>query len=120
MGCGVWVGVGGGWCAGGLMEGAGVGAAGRRGRGAQGAVLAGTSAGASAMGGIMMVRGASRETHRIGDLQMAAGLALLPGLIIDQHFAERGRYGRLMSMVATSPSLMGIGIDEDTLSPSAP
>lgn len=80
----------------------------------QGAVLAGTSAGASAMGGIMMVRGASRETHRIGDLQMAAGLALLPGLIIDQHFAERGRIGRLLGAVAHNPRLLGVGVDEDT------
>jgi cyanophycinase len=79
-----------------------------------GAVLAGTSAGASAMGGIMMVRGASRETHRIGDLQMAAGLALLPGLIIDQHFAERGRIGRLLGAVAHNPRLLGVGVDENT------
>mgnify|MGYP002779475443 CR=1 FL=1 len=79
-----------------------------------GGVLAGTSAGASAMGEVMMVRGAGLETHRIGDLQMAAGLGLLPDMIIDQHFAERGRIGRLLGAVAHNPRMLGVGVDEDT------
>jgi cyanophycinase len=79
-----------------------------------GGVLAGTSAGASVMSDTMMVRGASAETHRIGDLQMAPGLGLLRDTIIDQHFAERGRIGRLLGAVAQSPRVLGIGIDEDT------
>jgi cyanophycinase len=45
---------------------------------------------------------------------MAPGLALLPGVIIDQHFAERGRMGRLVGAVAQNPRLLGIGIDENT------
>ena len=79
-----------------------------------GGVLAGTSAGASVMSDTMMVRGASSETHRIGDLQMAPGLGLVRDAIIDQHFAERGRIGRLLGAVAQSPRVLGVGIDEDT------
>src|SRR5579884_2632830 len=61
----------------------------------EGGVIAGTSAGASALAEIMMVRGASGESNRIGDLHMAPGLSLISDVIIDQHFAERGRIGRL-------------------------
>lgn len=80
----------------------------------KGGVLAGTSAGASVMSDTMMVRGASAETHRIGDLRMAPGLGLVRDVIIDQHFAERGRIGRLLGAVAQSPRVLGVGIDEDT------
>jgi cyanophycinase len=80
----------------------------------RGGVLAGTSAGASVMSDTMMVRGASAETHRIGDLRMAPGLGLVRDVIIDQHFAERGRIGRLLGAVAQSPRVLGVGIDEDT------
>jgi cyanophycinase len=79
-----------------------------------GGVIAGTSAGASAMCETMLVRGTAQETHRIGDLMMAPGLGLIPGVIIDQHFAERGRMGRLLGAVALNPRILGIGIDEDT------
>lgn len=79
-----------------------------------GGLLAGTSAGASVMSDTMMVRGSSAETHRIGDLQMSPGLGLVRDTIIDQHFAERGRIGRLLGAVAQSPRVLGIGIDEDT------
>jgi cyanophycinase len=81
---------------------------------ARGGVLAGTSAGASAMSDTMLVRGSSAESHRIGDLQMAPGLGLIRDVIIDQHFAERGRIGRLLGAVAHSPRVLGVGVDEDT------
>ena len=81
---------------------------------ANGGVIAGTSAGASVMSDTMLVRGSSAETHRIGDLHMAAGLGLIHDVIIDQHFAERGRIGRLLGAVAQNPRILGIGIDEDT------
>ena len=81
---------------------------------AQGGVVAGTSAGASVMSDTMLVRGTSSETHRVGDLDMAAGLGLVHGVIIDQHFAERGRIGRLLGAVAQNPRVLGIGIDENT------
>ncbi len=80
----------------------------------RGGVLAGTSAGASVMSDAMLVRGPSRESYRIGDLDMAPGLGLLRDVVIDQHFAERGRIGRLIGAVAHSPRVLGIGIDEDT------
>jgi cyanophycinase len=79
-----------------------------------GGLLAGTSAGASVMSDTMMVRGTSAETHRLGDLQLAPGLGLVRDTIIDQHFAERGRIGRLLGAVAQSPRVLGVGIDEDT------
>ncbi len=80
----------------------------------RGAVIAGTSAGASAMAAHMMAFGRSGESPKNRMAQMAAGLGLLNGVVIDQHFAERGRFGRLMAVVAYSPSLIGIGLDEDT------
>jgi cyanophycinase len=81
---------------------------------ARGGVIAGTSAGASVMSDTMLVRGTSSESHRIGDLHMAPGLGLIRDVIIDQHFAERGRFGRLFGAVAQNPRVLGIGIDEDT------
>ncbi|MBY3348465.1 cyanophycinase [Rhizobium laguerreae] len=81
---------------------------------ANGGVIAGTSAGASAMSDTMLVRGSNASSFRIGDLSMAPGLGLLPNVIIDQHFAERGRIGRLIGAVSQNPRVLGIGIDEDT------
>lgn len=80
----------------------------------RGGVLAGTSAGASVMSDTMLVRGASAESYRIGELHMAPGLGLIRDVIIDQHFAERGRIGRLLGAVAHSPRVLGVGIDENT------
>lgn len=80
----------------------------------QGGVIAGTSAGASAMSEIMLVRGQNAASFRIGDLRTASGLGLLPNVIIDQHFAERGRIGRLIGAVSLNPRVLGIGIDENT------
>ena len=80
----------------------------------KGGIVAGTSAGASVMSETMLVKGTSSETHRIGDLHMAPGLGLVQDAIIDQHFAERGRFGRLIGAVAQNPRVLGLGIDEDT------
>jgi cyanophycinase len=80
----------------------------------RGGVIAGTSAGASVLSETMLVKGTSEETHRIGDLRMAPGLGLIRDVIIDQHFAERGRFGRLIGAVAHNPRSLGIGVDEDT------
>ncbi len=79
-----------------------------------GGLIAGTSAGASVMCETMLVRGTARESYKIGDLHMAPGLGLIKDAIIDQHFAERGRMGRLLGAVAQNPRVLGIGIDEDT------
>jgi cyanophycinase len=79
-----------------------------------GAVVAGTSAGASAMSSHMIAFGASGATPKQRMAQIAAGLGLLPGVIVDQHFQQRNRLGRLLSLIAQNPSLLGLGIDEDT------
>jgi cyanophycinase len=79
-----------------------------------GAVVAGTSAGASAMSTHMVAFGASGATPKQRMFQMAAGLGLLPGVIVDQHFEQRNRLGRLLAIISQNPSLLGIGIDEDT------
>jgi len=80
----------------------------------RGAVLAGTSAGASAMASHMVAFGQSGSTPKNRMVQLAAGLGILPGVVIDQHFEQRGRIGRLLALVAQSPALLGLGLDEDT------
>jgi cyanophycinase len=62
----------------------------------------------------MLVKGTSGESHKIGDLHMAPGLGLVRDVILDQHFAERGRFGRLLGAEAQNPKNLGLGIDEDT------
>lgn len=79
-----------------------------------GGVIAGTSAGATAIGETMLVAGQSRNSFRLGDLHLAPGLGLIRNVIIDQHFAQRGRIGRLLGAVAQNPRMLGLGIDEDT------
>jgi cyanophycinase len=79
-----------------------------------GAVVAGTSAGASAMSSHMIAFGASGATPKHRMAQISAGLGLLPGVIVDQHFQQRNRLGRLLSVIAQNPSLLGLGVDEDT------
>jgi len=80
----------------------------------EGGVIAGTSAGASMMSEIMVVEGKDDEAPRKCTLKMAPGMGLLAGVIIDQHFNQRGRIGRLLAAVAQNPNVLGIGIDEDT------
>jgi cyanophycinase len=80
----------------------------------RGVVIAGTSAGASALAGHMVAFGNAGPTPKNRMVQLSAGLGILQGLVVDQHFGERGRIGRLLALVAQSPSLLGVGIDEDT------
>lgn len=80
----------------------------------RGAVVAGTSAGASVLSQFMISMGDEGITPRQRAGQLTAGLGLLPRVILDQHFAQRTRYARLLSLVAGSPSLVGLGVDEDT------
>ena len=79
-----------------------------------GAIVAGTSAGASAISSHMVAFGTSGASPKQRMTQMSAGLGLLPGVVIDQHFEQRNRFGRLMALIAQSPALLGIGVDEDT------
>jgi cyanophycinase len=79
-----------------------------------GGTIAGTSAGAAAMSETMVAASPKHETPTLEALNMAAGLDFLHGVVIDSHFAERGRMGRLLVAVAQNPSHLGLGIDEDT------
>lgn len=79
-----------------------------------GAVVAGTSAGASILSAHMVAMGASGETPKLRMAQMFAGFGLISNVIIDQHFRQRDRIGRLLALVAGNPGLLGVGIDEDT------
>lgn len=80
-----------------------------------GGVIAGTSAGASVMSETMMVQGGQEESYKIKSaLLMAPGFGLARDMLIDQHFAQRGRMARLIGAVSQNPRMLGIGIDEDT------
>ena len=80
----------------------------------KGGIIVGTSAGASVMSDTMIVTGDDDESPRKCTLSMSPGLGLVKGIIIDQHFAQRGRIGRLLTAVAQNPEVLGVGIDEDT------
>ena len=80
----------------------------------RGVAVGGTSAGASILAEHMIAFGVGGSTPKQRMSQLSAGLGLLRGVVIDQHFEQRNRYGRLLSLIAQSPSLLGLGIDEDT------
>jgi cyanophycinase len=79
-----------------------------------GACIGGTSAGASAMSGHMLAEGHVELQPELGSVALGAGLGLLHRVVIDQHFSERHRLARLLTLVAQNPYLHGIGIDENT------
>jgi cyanophycinase len=82
---------------------------------ANGGAIAGTSAGAAVMSETMIVSGDGEVSPRIGaPLQLAPGFGFAKDMVIDQHFAERGRVGRLLGVVAQNPRILGLGIDENT------
>jgi cyanophycinase len=89
-------------------------------RNADGIIVAGTSAGASILSALMMAGGtgvggdSNESAARKGMVDVVAGFGLLQDIIIDQHFSQRGRLGRLLSVFAGTPGLIGIGLDEDT------
>jgi cyanophycinase len=80
----------------------------------RGTVIAGTSAGASVMSATMIIGGDGDSTPHQGLISMGPGMGLVREIVIDQHFAQRGRLGRLVSVVAQQPAMLGVGIDEDT------
>lgn len=80
----------------------------------KGFVIAGTSAGAMAMAKEMIAGGSSTKAFKKGAVIMRQGLGLIPELIIDTHFIQRGRFGRISEAVAKFPELIGIGLAEDT------
>ena len=83
-------------------------------RNATGMHVAGTSAGAAFMPEHMIAGGSEGSTPRPDMVTMAPGLGLTNAVIIDQHFRERDRLGRLLTALAYNPFAVGIGLDEDT------
>lgn len=80
----------------------------------RGVTVGGTSAGASIQSSHMVAFGAGGATPKQRMTQVAAGLGLFENCVIDQHFEQRNRYGRLLMIVAQNPQLLGLGVDEDT------
>ncbi len=76
--------------------------------------LAGTSAGAAAMGYQMISGGSSGECPNRSLVDMAMGFGIIPEVLVDQHFYNRNRLARLLSAISAHPNLLGVGIDEDT------
>lgn len=79
-----------------------------------GIVVGGTSAGAAVMPDVMIVEGDSETNPRMEIVDLGPGMAFLPGVVIDQHFSQRGRLGRLIAALAQQPAVLGFGIDENT------
>lgn len=80
----------------------------------RGTPVAGTSAGASLMSAVMVAGGKPPIAPEANVARMSPGLGLIDSVIIDQHFRERGRITRLVTMISYNPGLIGLGIDEDT------
>jgi cyanophycinase len=80
----------------------------------KGVLLAGTSAGAAMMSNSMFIKGSSETNPRFGSVDLGPGMDFIRGVLIDTHFSQRGRMGRLMTAVAHYPQDMGLGVDENT------
>jgi cyanophycinase len=76
-------------------------------------LLAGSSAGAAAASTHMIYKGQSNDALIKGEVQITAGLGFIDSVIIDTHFVQRGRIGRLLYAVASNPGILGIGLGED-------
>jgi cyanophycinase len=83
-------------------------------RNAEGVHVAGTSAGASFISEHMIAFGEDGASPVAGSVRLAPGLGLTNRVIIDQHFRQRDRIGRLLTALAYNPFAVGIGLDEDT------
>jgi cyanophycinase len=80
----------------------------------EGAVIGGTSAGAAMMPDQMILGGSSVANPSVDAVSIGPGMGFLPGILVDQHFAQRGRLGRLLAALVLEPAVLGLGIDEDT------
>ena len=89
-------------------------------RNAQGVTVGGTSAGASILSEHMIAAGDEGSAMIAGSVRLAPGLGLTNRFIIDQHFRQRDRLGRLLTALAYNPFAIGIGLDEDTAAFIAP
>ncbi len=77
-------------------------------------IKAGTSAGAAASSNNMIYQGSSHEALHKGEVKITGGLGLINNVIVDTHFVQRGRIGRLLYACASNPINLGIGLGEDT------
>jgi cyanophycinase len=77
-------------------------------------IYAGTSAGAAAASNNMIYQGSSSEALLKGEVKITSGLGFINDVIIDTHFVQRGRIGRLFQAVVGNPKTLGIGLGEDT------
>ncbi|MEP6489829.1 cyanophycinase [Microcoleus vaginatus GB2-A3] len=80
----------------------------------EGIIIGGTSAGAAMMPDMMIIEGDSETNPRVDAVAMGPGMGFLPNVVIDQHFAQRGRLGRLVTALLLQPAVLGFGIDENT------
>lgn len=80
----------------------------------KGTLIAGTSAGAAMMGDSMILGSEPETNPRFGAVEIGPAMDFLLGVIIDVHFSQRGRMGRLITAIAHFPRDLGIGLDEDT------
>jgi cyanophycinase len=77
-------------------------------------IVAGTSAGATAMSQTMIFDGESSEALVKGSVKVTAGIGLIQNVVIDSHFIKRGRFSRLMEVITSNPGHIGVGLGEDT------
>ncbi|NBU47728.1 MAG: cyanophycinase, partial [Flavobacteriales bacterium] len=77
-------------------------------------IYVGTSAGAHSASKSMIYQGSSQEALLKGEVKITSGLGLIDHVIIDTHFVQRGRIGRLCQAVVSNPKMLGIGLGEDT------
>ena len=80
----------------------------------EGVIVAGTSAGAAMMSKWMITSGDSDKAPNVGGVEIAPGMDMFDSMIIDTHFSQRGRHGRLLAAIAHFPQAIGIGLDERT------
>ena len=79
-----------------------------------GVIVAGTTAGAAMMSKWMIISGDSDKAPNVGGVEIAPGMDLFDSMIIDTHFSQRGRHGRLLAAIAHFPQAIGVGLDERT------
>jgi cyanophycinase len=77
-------------------------------------IYAGTSAGAAASSDYMIYQGSSSEALLKGEIKITSGLGFIDHVVVDTHFVQRGRIGRLFQAVVGNPKTLGIGLGEDT------
>ncbi|HXU27012.1 MAG TPA: cyanophycinase, partial [Bacteroidia bacterium] len=77
-------------------------------------IISGTSAGAAASSNNMIYQGSSQEALLKGEVKITGGLGFINNVIIDTHFVQRGRIGRLLYACASNPINLGVGLGEDT------